>query len=213
MQALGFTATWATHCFINGGCGRQVFAHTNGYGDFVLFDSLGWPWPVHNCYANRFVVGNVPGGSGVISLRPDRIAEYGRTSVTGAPPARHVRFSDIFAVNPLTYVGKGEFPIAGYIQDYHERRADTIAEKMGTLGQQLLHRLLGLRRSQLTIITTELKSYTVFADLRNTIVRQKDMVLARVEAVRAVGIRNLNAVFLAKQVMLIQGGYTGSEEP
>lgn len=31
-------------------CGDTVFFHTNGYGDAVLFDSLGSPWPVHSCW-------------------------------------------------------------------------------------------------------------------------------------------------------------------
>ena len=41
MKSLGYSSTWATTCFINGGCGAKVFAHTNGRGDFVLFDELG----------------------------------------------------------------------------------------------------------------------------------------------------------------------------
>ena len=32
-------------------CGEPVFYHTNGNGDCVLFDSLGYPWPVHPCWA------------------------------------------------------------------------------------------------------------------------------------------------------------------
>lgn len=31
-------------------CGDSVFYHTNGYGDTVLFDSLGKPWQVHSCW-------------------------------------------------------------------------------------------------------------------------------------------------------------------
>ncbi len=31
-------------------CGDSVFYHTNGNGDSVLFDSLGWPWEVHPCW-------------------------------------------------------------------------------------------------------------------------------------------------------------------
>src|SRR5258706_6279701 len=54
MQALGYARTWKTLCFINGGCGEEVFAHTNGFGDFVLFYRLGWPWPIHDCYLDRF---------------------------------------------------------------------------------------------------------------------------------------------------------------
>jgi hypothetical protein len=53
MKKLGYPLTWETHCFIDGGCNAAVIAHTNGSGDFVLFDQLGHPWPVHDCYLNR----------------------------------------------------------------------------------------------------------------------------------------------------------------
>ena len=33
-------------------CNQSVFYHTNGNGDSVLFDSLGWPWKVHLCWEN-----------------------------------------------------------------------------------------------------------------------------------------------------------------
>jgi uncharacterized Zn-finger protein len=31
-------------------CGASVFYHTNGFGDSVYFDSLGYPWQVHECF-------------------------------------------------------------------------------------------------------------------------------------------------------------------
>jgi hypothetical protein len=31
-------------------CGEGVYYHTNGYGDSVYFDSLGYPWQVHRCF-------------------------------------------------------------------------------------------------------------------------------------------------------------------
>ncbi|XHX78986.1 MAG: hypothetical protein RBJ76_03350 [Stenomitos frigidus ULC029] len=31
-------------------CGAEVYYHTNGYGDCVLFDELGCPWLVHECW-------------------------------------------------------------------------------------------------------------------------------------------------------------------
>lgn len=34
-------------------CGQRIFVHSNGYGDTVLFDDLGQPWPIHYCYLNR----------------------------------------------------------------------------------------------------------------------------------------------------------------
>lgn len=40
--------TYPTECWW---CGALVYYHTNGYGDSVLFDSLGGcPWQVHSCW-------------------------------------------------------------------------------------------------------------------------------------------------------------------
>lgn len=41
--------TYPTTCWW---CGEMVFYHTNGFGDSVLFDSLGSPWRVHSCWKN-----------------------------------------------------------------------------------------------------------------------------------------------------------------
>ena len=73
MQALGYPLTWPTTCFISGGCGSPVFAHTNGHGDFVLFNELGPPWPVHECYSDRYLLGSQ---RGVFAVRQERLDEY-----------------------------------------------------------------------------------------------------------------------------------------
>jgi hypothetical protein len=39
--------TYPTQCWW---CGADVFYHSNGYGDCVLFDSLGYPWEIHDCW-------------------------------------------------------------------------------------------------------------------------------------------------------------------
>ena len=63
--------TYKTKCWH---CGKDVFFHTNGNGDCVLFDELGHPWPVHPCWArycrtkNSSTVTSFP--LGIQSLRP-----------------------------------------------------------------------------------------------------------------------------------------------
>jgi hypothetical protein len=47
LETLGRPLTYSTTCWW---CGEAVFFHTNGNGDCVLFDSLGWPWEVHPCW-------------------------------------------------------------------------------------------------------------------------------------------------------------------
>lgn len=43
--------TYPTNCWW---CYEPVFYHTNGYGDSVLFDSLGHPWQVHPCWTEHW---------------------------------------------------------------------------------------------------------------------------------------------------------------
>lgn len=47
---LGYKKTYPGSCR---DCGDRVFVHTNGYGDWVLFDELGHPWPLHGCFEER----------------------------------------------------------------------------------------------------------------------------------------------------------------
>jgi hypothetical protein len=48
-RAIKDAETYPTKCWW---CGDTVFYHTNGFGDSVLFDSLGFPWRVHSCWEN-----------------------------------------------------------------------------------------------------------------------------------------------------------------
>jgi hypothetical protein len=200
MQSLGYPATWPTSCFISGGCGETVFAHTNGFGDFVLFDELGPPWPVHECYANRFLLTS----SGSLIVREDRRAEYRGVAISG-PPAKPRTVERITKMDPTQHVGGKHFLAIGYVQDYVERRVDSILKKTGTLGRQILERAFGNRRSQLTLVTTELKSYTVFADLSRVVLQRKDIICARVTAVPVLGMPGMTAVFLADEILTMRG--------
>lgn len=201
MDSLGHPATWSTQCFIHGGCGADVFAHTNGYGDFVLFDELGPPWPLHPCYADRFLRHT---GSSSLSIRPDRISEYQEISVTLPKPPKF-NASDIRRVDPSEYVGQ-EILAIGYVQEYIERRADALLDKAGSLGKRVLEAALGHRRSQLTIVTSDYKSYTAFADLAKIVIQRKDTVCARIRSVRVLGIFGVDAVFLADDIISLRVG-------
>ena len=204
METLGHRRTWRTLCFINGGCGDEVFAHTNGYGDFVLFDRLGWPWKIHACYMNRFClqVGATPNR---YEIRASSLAEYREAYEKTPLIIRQKTTRDIRRIDPGEHVGQEEKSIFGYVQDYVENRADQQLAKLGTIGQQHLRSTLADNRSQITIVTSDFESYTAYADLRNVVVRKKDMVAARVRAVRVLGIRDTNAVFLCEEILLISG--------
>ena len=45
--AISEAQTYATECWW---CGESVYYHTNGFGDSVLFDKLGYPWEIHICW-------------------------------------------------------------------------------------------------------------------------------------------------------------------
>ena len=50
LQSLGHPFTCCATCWW---CGDEVFFHTNGNGDCVLFDELGWPWQIHSCWESH----------------------------------------------------------------------------------------------------------------------------------------------------------------
>src|SRR6185437_2752375 len=196
MQALGYPATWPTVCFINPEhCRAQVFAHTNGFGDFVLFDRLGWPWRIHECYENRFMLASTTSLSGLRTVQ--RTSEYLSTAISGAPPQKAISPNNIRRIEAESLFGKGEVAIAGYVQDYVERRAERIAKDFGDFGQQLFMRVLGSARSQLTVVTSDLESYTFFADLSRIVVQKRDTILARVRSLPLMGIPGRKPVLLA----------------
>jgi hypothetical protein len=204
MEVLGRRRTWRTMCFINGGCGEEVFAHTNGYGDFVLFDRLGWPWEIHNCYLNRFClqIGSAPNR---YEIRASALVEY-RDAYQKVPlVVRQKTTKDIRRVNANDCVGEPQKLLLGYVQDYIENRAEHYLRGLGTIGQQHLRAALGNNRSQITIITSDLESYTAYADLRNVVIRKKDMVAARMKAARVLGISGTNAVFICDEILLVRG--------
>src|SRR5215470_12023590 len=146
MQVLGYARTWTTFCFINGGCGEQVFAHTNGFGDFVLFDSLGWPWPIHDCYLDRFCQ---PSGtsSNRFEIRADAIAEYRKADERIPHVAVKKTTSDIRRMVARDHLKEPDKIVFGYVQDYIENHAERLFRGVGTLGHKHLQATLANNRS------------------------------------------------------------------
>jgi hypothetical protein len=204
MQVLGYARTWTTLCFINGGCGEQVFAHTNGYGDFVLFDSLGWPWPIHDCYLDRFCQSSVASANSYV-IRADAIAEYRKADEKIPQVVSRRTTRDIRRMVARDHLKEPEKIVFGYVQDYIENHAERLFRGVGTLGHKHLQATLANNRSQLTIVTSDFESYTAYADLRNVVVRKKDMVAARLKAMKVLGIAGTDAIFICDEVLLVRG--------
>jgi hypothetical protein len=204
METVGHRRTWRTLCFINGGCGEEVFAHTNGYGDFVLFDRLGWPWAIHGCYLERFCLQTGPTPDH-LEIRASAVPEYREAYEKVPLVVRQGSTRDICRVNAEDHVGEAERAIFGYVQDFIENRAEHQLRALGTVGQEHLRATLGNNRSQITIVTSDFESYTAYADLRNVVVRKKDMVAARMRPIRVLGINRTRAVFLCDEILLVRG--------
>jgi hypothetical protein len=205
MIVLGYPRTWLTYCFLPNGCESRVWGHTNGTGDFVLFvllDSLGFPWPVHSCYEHRR---DSPLDSGDDPARATFLDELKRRRECQPrmPPAdlpslaldkstveRYekdlpARTPDIAQITAVDYVGKGEFPVIGYVQEVIEGAVGNqlrSLEQEGTAGGSLfesqLKRKLGARNTQITVVDSSFQSFTFYADTSELPLARHDSVCA-----------------------------------
>ena len=184
MDVLGYPRTWPTPCFIAGGCGAQVFAHTNGDGDFVLFDTLGPPWPVHGCYENRFGLTVLPD-----SPTPSKIVEeYQECSrKLKAPPTPHAK--DIVRRKPEEWLHRGTLTVSGCVQDIVENQLAKVLKRCGTAAEQLAMKAVGLRNTQVTVVDKDLNSYTAFVDLRSIAIVRGTLLSMKLRAVEVIGFR------------------------
>ena len=193
MKSLGYSLTWRTTCFINDGCGSPVIAHTNGRGDFVLFDSLGSPWPIHECYRRRFCI-EIDGlelrkGKVVltrlnskIAFRDEALAEYNALVPRDLPKRPSSRPIDLDKINPEYFVDQDPLRVVGIVQDVLSDRIPRLIEDLGSLGATIVVKALAGCSSQITIIDTDRASYTTFADLRQINIRKGDLLEATLTA-------------------------------
>lgn len=64
--------TYPTICPV---CDADIFFHTNGNGDVVFFDELGWPWPKHECLSTEDGIREASNSSSVNTLQLKKIAQ------------------------------------------------------------------------------------------------------------------------------------------
>ena len=171
MERTGRPATGPTVCFIAGGCGAQVFGHTNGRGDFVLFDELGWPWPIHACYLRRFQISEAAAARPLIDITRSRTETlphvvYSWDTVEEVPPNLMARGKQLNIVGTVTDL-KREVSIGPRFESPEERA-------------EVLRRLEG-RTDVIEIVdgSTGLR-FSAFADLRESPVQIYDTVAAQV---------------------------------
>ena len=178
MDVIGHPLTYRTTCFINGRCGDAVYAHTNGNGDFVLFNSLGWPWPVHQCFLDRFCASNGERASTPTSdVYTDQElllelarqnSEYKEAVRQASEDRRKIPQRNIQRVAPETCQSKA-LSVVGFVQSIVEGHAERFIQGARGMGEQVIIRTLGNRLSQITIVDSDFCSYTAFVDLRNVV--------------------------------------------
>jgi len=185
MEALGHALTWRTACFINGGCGKKVFAHTNGYGDFVLLDQLGWPWPIHECYEGRFTGG------------------IGQSRTTPYSGSFSNDWEDVRPVTPNIH-GQKKFSIIGTVTNIEKGfvgKSQEFRNLTGVAEQEVKKSLMG-RRSLITIVTGEGWEFTAFIDLEKEPIQFRNTVACDL---KAVGLFN-KSVFVVNLIRNFGGG-------
>ena len=180
MDALGYSLTWKTKCFIGPGCGTTVFAHTNGYGDFVLFDKLGWPWPVHDCYFNNFGHhvhrSRAAPYDGAIGRSWDSITPI---SADANGPRKRYSF-----VGTVTNIEEG---FLGKSEEFRRLSNAANAEVKGVLGG---------RHSLITIVTGDGAEFTAFIDIDKSPAHFRDIIACDLKAVELFN----KSVFVVTQV-------------
>jgi len=167
------------------GCGKTVWAHTNGNGDFVLLDQLEWPWPIHDCYFDRFDV-----GGGRLNVTGSRGVPYDGTytrdwdSVTPITPDANAQQRKYGFIGTVTNVEKG------FVGGSPEFRG------LSRTAEEEVKKVLMGRTSLITIVTGDGTEFTAFVDLKKTPLKFKDIVAADVKAVRLL----TTSVFVVTQV-------------
>jgi hypothetical protein len=155
-----------------------VFAHSNGNGDFVLLDSLGPPWPIHECF------------------------QY-RTANDGGPGPGRPGWDEIRAVYADSLASRASINIVGTITDYAERALGTFPgfRNLPRQAQQHIRLTLVNSSSVLRVVTGEGLEYVAFADLRQVVVGERDIVCLKLRLKQVLN----QKVFLVTQIVRLGG--------
>lgn len=197
MDRTGHPATWRTTCFIGAGCGASVFGHTNGHGDFVLFDHIGWPWPIHDCYTRRFEISAEAAARRVIDIsrsRSERLPRfaYKWDTVQDVPFEMMPRGKTLNIVGTVTDLKRG-VPLTHLFKRPEERA-------------EVLRRLEG-RKDVLEVVDgdTGLK-FTAFVQLDGSPVQIYDTVAAQVQGLELYLEMKRHPVIIVTKLRVYRGG-------
>jgi hypothetical protein len=155
-----------------------VFAHTNGNGDFVLLDSLGPPWPIHECYLYR-------------------------TPADGSPRSGRPSWDEVRTVDPGPLRSGAAINVVGTVTDYAEKALGKFPgfRDLPRQTQQQIRATLAHATSVLRIVTGDGLEYVAFADLREFVVAERDIVGVRLRVKQVLN----QKVFLTTQIARLGG--------
>ncbi len=206
MKKLGYKLTWPTTCFL--GCSADVWAHTEGDGDFVLFDSLGSPWPVHPCYEAREQRRDYDVD---ISQLERLLARLDGPGSSNEPTyATFSRPTHVTVVDPSEWRGGGPFVKRGVVEFYREKRLEHFTRNAGFSELSQIKRIFGTRVSELGIVDQKGNLFVIFADLRDTVISAGAMVDAEISACR-VPVKRLGSVFLCHSLRILPQSRKGDD--
>ena len=197
MERIGHPLTWKTTCFIGAGGGATVFGHTNGYGDFVLFEHLGWPWPIHECYLRRFELSASDQNAAVIPIARSRSVEGPRV----------IRTWDTVQDVPFKLMPRGKkLNIVGTVTDLKRRTALAKLLRRPEDRAEVLRRLDG-RRDVIEIVDGDngLK-FTAFVELGRSPVQIYDTVAAEVQGLELYVAMKRCPVIVVTKLRVYRGG-------
>src|SRR5690606_29959947 len=160
-----------TVCFTNPHWNARVFAHTTGYGDSVLFEDLGPPWPVHPCYEQRFLFSGPLLGN--ISITQ---------SIELAPPPPP-QWHFVVEVQPERVGSRKTFNIVGSVTEVVPGAAKVLLEHPNNTvdTRAALRRILDGRLDRIRIVTGDGEAFFGYVSLKSSGVEFNDSVAATVK--------------------------------
>lgn len=145
----------------------MVWAHTNGYGDFVLFDDLGSPWKVHDCYFERF------------DVHVGRLRKIEHNEV----PLRN--WEEVTPINPDAYGLRRRYGFIGTVTNVEKGFVGSSPEfrNLASIGREEVRKVLAGRTSLMTVVTGEGAEFTAFFDFSKHPLTFRDIVACDLKAV------------------------------
>jgi hypothetical protein len=192
VKKLGYKLTWRTTCFLR--CDSPVWAHTEGNGDYVLFDSLGAPWEIHPCYRDR--------SAGVLSFELDEELEQllaDLDDVGGPRPFRRPIHTSVAYASE--WLG-GPFVRRGLVEFYREKRLEHFVRNTPSAELADIESIFGNRKSELAMVDRNGNLFAIFADLHDTVIAPGALVEVEISACR-VPIKKLGCVFLCHSLRIV----------